>query len=139
MATVSKVKSKRNLIPKRQLTRRKFVEPNDDKEFSLVSDDYNRTGHRNTKRVRSNKNIRMGKFKTPDDSSNLQACVREGIISIKSKHREKDVYISDDNQIYHIGDSVYVQSDTISTPYFIGLIQDFKTTRKEDRLVEVFN
>ena len=137
MASVNKVKSKRNRLPKRQLTRRKFVDPNDDKDFSLVSDDYHRTGHRNTKRVRTSKNIRMGKVKTPDDN-NLPTSVRDGIVSIKSKFKEKDIYISDDNQIYHIGDSVYVQSETISTPYFIGLIQDFKTTRKEDMLVEVY-
>ena len=139
MTTVSKVKSKRNRLPKRQHTRRNFVDLNDDKDFSLASDDFNRTRHRNTKRVRNNKNIRMGKIKTQDDPNHLQTCLRDGIISVKSKLREKDLYVSDDNQKYRIGDSVYVQSDTISTPYFIGLIQDFKTTRKEDLLVEVFN
>ena len=50
---------------------------------------------------------------------------------------DQDDYISSDGQIYAVGETAYIQSDTISTPYFIGQILDFKTTRKDEILAEV--
>ena len=141
MATIDKVKPKRSrfpfIPPKRQVTRRtKFVQPIEDKLINNA-DDSLRVGLRATStRGRRPRNRRYGKVKFPrTSSSSLQSSCNRQVT--KQKCFERDIYVTEDDQEYHIGDSVYIQSDSISSTYFIGNILDFRTTRKEELLVEV--
>ena len=141
MTTFDKVKPKKNRLPfippKRQVTRRaKFVQSNEEK-ITDSADDSLRSGLRATStRGRRARSRRYGKVKFPRTSgNNLQSSCNRQVT--KHKCFERDIYVAEDDQEYHIGDSVYIQSDSISSTYFIGNILDFRTTRKEELLVEV--
>eukprot|EP00800_Vazella_pourtalesii_P007245 TRINITY_DN1963_c0_g1_i1.p1 TRINITY_DN1963_c0_g1~~TRINITY_DN1963_c0_g1_i1.p1 ORF type:complete len:704 (-),score=45.97 TRINITY_DN1963_c0_g1_i1:204-2315(-) len=141
MAAMDKVKPKKTRLPfippKRQVTRRtKYIQPTEDKIIS-TSDDSLRSGLRATStRGRRARSRSYGKVKFPRTSgNNLQSSCNRQVT--KQKCFDRDIYVADDDQKYHIGDSVYIQSDTISSTYFIGNILDFRTTRKEELLVEV--
>ncbi|KAI6655310.1 Arginine-glutamic acid dipeptide repeats protein-like isoform X2 [Oopsacas minuta] len=137
MSGVDTGKSKKGRL-KRQLPQRtKYNQTIEEKTFGIVSDDSLRSGLRTTKtrgrRAGSKKSV---KLKYPHIPANIPS-IRHGVIPTKQNYFEKDVYVGEDNQEYHIGDSVYIQSDTLSSVYFIGQIRDFRTTRKEERLVEI--
>lgn len=55
----------------------------------------------------------------------------------KQKEEEKITQYSDGKHVYHIGDTVYIESQRPDLPYYICSIKDFKRNKKDNITVDV--